>query len=288
MGTSVESQVSPCLMASFVGAQLSCMSSHRLGVMKLYRDTVVGEIAGELGVRAVVGDAVRVVRVVVPVLSWKKTNGLCLGAYSPRSTAGRRCRRCSPGTSSRRARVLEQGGEVRVVVVEFLAEGSLSVVKVRRRSCCCRLEPEVVRLARVVARRVVVLLGVRAGLGEQAVDVGRAAAALDVDQLWFSIRMIKTVWMALVPESAVAASLPESSAPESRPASKRPESAPASTPESWPASALPASAPASRWCRACSSRFGSSDTSTGACPSFDAQPSGHPRSSATAATAFFP
>src|SRR6476646_2894084 len=41
VGTLAASQSSPCLIGLFVGAQESCMSSHRLGVMKLYWATVL-------------------------------------------------------------------------------------------------------------------------------------------------------------------------------------------------------------------------------------------------------
>src|SRR5947207_10692292 len=83
-GMFCESQVSPCFTGLRVGLQLSCMSLHRLGVMKLYLDTLLlarSEANSVKGRTWLMHSAEFGFSVLVT--SSKYTNGLCFTAYLP-------------------------------------------------------------------------------------------------------------------------------------------------------------------------------------------------------------
>src|SRR5258708_36783279 len=89
MGRFWDSQVSPCRMGSLSGAQLSCMSLHTFGVMKLYCATVLlaRSVASSPNGRTWLMQFAEL-GLPLSVTSSKQTKGLCFTAYSPLRTRG--------------------------------------------------------------------------------------------------------------------------------------------------------------------------------------------------------
>src|ERR1022692_3247695 len=91
MGMLVWSHVSPWTVSGVTGHPvLPCMSSHKLGVMKLYAATfpLVRWPARSLNANMWGSQLADVALGGDPTTSWKKTNGTCLQAYCPVDATG--------------------------------------------------------------------------------------------------------------------------------------------------------------------------------------------------------